>query len=427
MREARRVTLEKNTAEFEIPVTADYAPNAYCSLTLIRPAEAEAVWSAHRAIGAIVLPVERPGSRLLVAVEAPAIARPQAALDAVVTVRDETGQPARGAVTVMAVDEAICMLTAFATPDPDRVFAAQRALGVAPFDLYAELMPVTDEQTETVPAAGGDGDAALRRRLNPIKANRFKPVALWRAAVPLDTNGQARVKMDLPEFNGELRLMAVAYGAAQAGATSMPVKVKRDLVVQPALPRFLAIGDRCEAAVALYNEGAAPVAAKVRATCGGPLRAETPEQIVEIPAGGSATAALPLTAGRGRARRCARSKSRPARIPSATRSSWRSGRRRAPAWRRFPACWRPAKARRWSRRRVGCRSRWRSRAFCRRCLRRSWARRWITSCIIRMAAWSRPCRARSRCFMRANGRRACCRAAGPSATWRRSYRRRSGA
>lgn len=299
VRAARRVTLEKNTAEFEVPVTADYAPNAYCSLTLIRPAEAEEVWSAHRAIGAIALPVEWPGSRLAVAVDAPAVARPQAALEAVVTVRDEAGRPARGAVTVMAVDEAICMLTAFATPDPDRVFSAQRALGVAPFDLYAELMPVTDEQTETVPAAGGDGDAALRRRLNPIKANRFKPVALWQAAVPLDTNGQAQVKIDLPEFNGELRLMAVAYGAAQAGATSTPVKVKRDLVVQSSLPRFLAIGDRCEAAVALYNEGAAPVAAKVRVTCGGPLRAETAEQIVEIPAGGSATAALPLTAGPG--------------------------------------------------------------------------------------------------------------------------------
>ena len=299
VREARTVTLEKNTAEFEMPVMADYAPNAYCSLTLIRPAAAEEVWSAHRAVGAIALPVERPGSRLQVALEAPAVARPQAALDVVATVRDEAGNPARGAVTVMAVDEAICMLTAFATPDPERTFAAQRALGVSPFDLYAELMPVIDEQTETVPAAGGDGEDALRRRLNPIKANRFKPVALWRAAVPLDTNGQATVRVVLPEFNGELRLMAVAYDATHTGSTSMPVKVKRDLVVQPALPRFLAIGDRCEAAVALYNEGKAPVAAKVRATCGGPLRAETAEQTVALSAGGSATVALPLSAGPG--------------------------------------------------------------------------------------------------------------------------------
>ncbi len=299
VREARVVALEKNTAEFEVPVTADYAPNAYCSLTLIRPAQAEAVWSAHRALGAIALPVVRPASHLQVAIEASAAARPQETFRGTVTVRDAQGNPARGAVTVLAVDEAICMLTAFETPDPARVFEAQRALGVLPYDLYAELMPVTEEQMEGVPTPGGDGEDALRRRLNPIKANRFKPVALWQAALPLDTNGQASVQLDLPEFNGELRLMAVAYNAAQTGSTSTPVKVKRDLVVQSSLPRFLAIGDRCEATAVLYNEGAAPLAVKIRATCGGPLRAETAEQAVEIPAGGSASVALPLVAGPG--------------------------------------------------------------------------------------------------------------------------------
>ena len=299
VREARVVTLEKNTAEFDVPVTEDCAPNAWCTLTLIRPAQAEAVWSAHRAIGAVALEVERPASRLQVALETPAVARPQAPFAATVTVRDAEGRPAAGAVTVMAVDEAICMLTGFATPDPAEVFMARRWLGVSPYDLYADLMPVTEDQLESVPKAGGDGEDGLRRRLNPIKANRFKPVALWQAALPLDTNGQAAVKLDLPEFNGELRFMAVAYNAAQTGATSTPVKVKRDLIVQSSLPRFLAIGDRCEAAVVLYNESGAALQATVRATCGGPLRAETAEQKVDVPAGGSANVTLPLVAGPG--------------------------------------------------------------------------------------------------------------------------------
>ncbi len=299
VREARVIVLEKNTAEIEIPVAESYAPNAYCALTLIRPAVAEEVWSAHRAIGAIALPVERPGRRLHVTLETPAVARPQAPLALVATVRDEAGHPAQGAVTVMAVDEAICMLTDFTAPDPAAVFAAQRALGVEACDLYAELMPVTEETVEDVPAPGGDGGDVLPRRLNPIKANRFKPVALWQAALALDTNGQAAVRLDLPEFNGELRLMAVAYDDARIGATSTPVKVKRDLVVQTALPRFLAIGDQCTALVSLYNESAAPLAAQVRATCGGPLRTDAAEQAVAIPAGGSVPVELPLAAGPG--------------------------------------------------------------------------------------------------------------------------------
>ena len=299
VQEARVVTLEKNTTEIEVPVAEAYAPNAYCTLTLIRPAQAEAVWSAHRAIGVLALPVDRPGHGLRVALDAPASARPQARLSGTVTVRDEEGRPAQGRVTVMAVDEAICMLTAFETPDPAKTFRAPRALGVTPFDLYSELMPVTEEQVEVAPAPGGDGEDGLRRRLNPIKANRFKPVALWQAALPLDPNGQAEIQMDLPEFSGELRLMAVAYNAAQTGSTSMPVKVKRDLVVQPALPRFLAIGDACEASVALHNTGGQPRTATVRATCGGPLRADVAEQRIELSAGGSARVALPLVAGPG--------------------------------------------------------------------------------------------------------------------------------
>ena len=299
VREARVVTLEKNTAEFEVPVTEDYAPNAWCALTLIRPAQAEAVWSVHRAVGAIALPVDRPGGRLQVDLRAPDVTRPQAKFNTVVTVRDAQGNPAQGAVTILAVDEAICMLTAFATPDPAEVFMARRGLGITPYDLYAELMPVTEDQLENVPKPGGDGEDGLRRRLNPIKANRFKPVALWQAAVPLDTNGQAAVWMDVPEFNGELRLMAVAYNETQTGSTSTPMKVKRDLVVQTSLPRFLAIGDRCEATAVFYNESGAALQATVRATCGGPLRAETAEQKIAVPAGGSANVTVPLVAGPG--------------------------------------------------------------------------------------------------------------------------------
>jgi len=297
--ESRVVMLEKNTAEIEIPVKAAYAPNVYCTLTLIRPATAEAVWSAHRAIGALALPVERPGHHLKLELSAPGVVRPKTPLAVTVAARDEQGNPVSGAVTVMAVDEAICMLTDFKTPDPATIFEAQRALGVEGFDLYSELMPVTEEQMEASPLPGGGHAGTIRRRLNPIKADRFKPVALWKSAVVLGSNGQATVRLDLPEFSGELRLMAVAYNAERTGSADASVQVKRDLIVQPSLPRFLAIGDACDASVMLYNESGAPMTATVLVTCGGPLRAETAKQTVELPAGGSSRVVVPLAAGPG--------------------------------------------------------------------------------------------------------------------------------
>jgi len=297
--ESRVVHLEKNTAEFEVPVKAAYAPNAYCTLTLIRPATAEALWSAHRAIGALLLPVERPAHQLQMELSAPAVTRPQAQLSTTVTVHDAQGNPVAGAVTLMAVDEAICMLTDYATPDPLKIFNAQRALAVGACDLYSELMPVTEDLLEGVPLPGGGAAGHLRRRLNPIKANRFKPVALWKSAVKIGTNGQATINLDLPEFSGELRLMAVAYNSEQIGSADAGVLVKRDLIVQPSLPRFLAMGDTCEAVVMLYNESGAPLTAQARVTCGGPLRAEEADQKIELPKGGSTRVVIPLIAGPG--------------------------------------------------------------------------------------------------------------------------------
>ena len=299
IREVRALVLEKNTAEIEIAVEEAYAPNVHCSLTLIRPARAEATWSAHRASGSVPLRVDRPNRALRAEIAAPATARPRAALEGEVAVVDEDGLPAKGFATVFAVDEAICMLTDHQTPDPGKTFAAQRALGVAAYDLYADLMPISEDEPETTPSAGGDGEDAIRKRLNPIKANRFRPLALWKASLPLDEGGRAKFRMELPEFSGELRLMAVAYNETQTGSAEKRTQVRRDLVVQPALPRFLAIGDECLGALALHNAGDKPIAAKVRATCGGPLRTEYAGGEVEIPAGGGARIELPLVAGPG--------------------------------------------------------------------------------------------------------------------------------
>ncbi len=294
--ESRLLTLEKNTAETEIEVRPEFSPNVYCSVTLIRPAVAESVWTAHRAAGVVPLKVIPPGRKLEVAIDAPATNRPQSKLIAKLHLRDEKGAPADGDVTVMAVDEAICMLTAFESPDPFKWFLEQRRLGVDLRDLYSELMPVIDDfAAETKSHIGGDEGSALRRRLNPIKANRFKPVSLWSSEVHT-TNGEADVSFDVPEFTGELRLMAVACNKSQTGSAHESVKVKRPLVVQPSLPRFLAPGDSCAMNVEIFNESSSTVPVNLRVTCEGPLSAGKPETTATVLAGKSQSLEIPVKA-----------------------------------------------------------------------------------------------------------------------------------
>ncbi|MBI5367047.1 MAG: hypothetical protein HZA54_08415, partial [Planctomycetes bacterium] len=264
---ARCVTLDDRTARLEVPVSGEQWPNAYCALHLIRATGPETPWLPHRAYGVTPIRLETAGRRLAVAFDAPAEIRPGTRLEVPVLVTGADGAPAAGAeITVAAVDEGICSLTGFVTPDPLAFFGAQRALGVRAHDLYAFLMPELEPPAEAAPArAGGDGgdeedeggSAPLEaRHLNPVRAERFRPVALWQGRLTTDAAGRATASFAVPEFTGRLRLMAVAVAARGFGSAEAGVLVRRPLVVKSGLPRFLAPGDEFVLPVAVWTRAA---------------------------------------------------------------------------------------------------------------------------------------------------------------------------
>jgi alpha-2-macroglobulin len=301
--QSRVILLEKNTAEVDVEVKDSYVPNVHCTVSVIRPAVAEAVWKGHRAFGSVPLRISPRNHRINVALETPPTMLPQSKLKTRILLTDDAGQPVDGEVTLIAVDEAICMLTSLKTPSPLNWLYELRRLGVDSHDVYSELMEVLDESVlakKSHPGGGSDEEASeserLTKRLNPIKANRFKPVSLWASRIAV-TNGVAEVEMEVPEFTGELRVMAIACNARQLGSAQGLVKVKRPLIVQPSLPRFLAPGDEFLMDVTVFNEMGEDITAKLQVTCGGPLSTKVNEQNIEIKKGASASVSVPMTAG----------------------------------------------------------------------------------------------------------------------------------
>ena len=296
---ARRLVLAENTAEIELDVGADWAPSVHARVSVIRPAApGDSAWMGYRAHGSAILRVDRPERRLGVEVTAPAVVRPRSPLEVEIAVTGPDGAPAAGGeVTLFAVDEAICTLTGHESPDPLARFNELRADATRLYDLYADIIEPEPETPDTVSAPGGDGAASLRKRLNPVRANRYVPLAFWRPRITLGEDGRARAVIELPEFSGEVRLMAVACTREALGAADAAVKVRRDLVVQPALPRFLAPGDECVLSVPLHNLSAVPMDVRVRVTCGDPLSCAEPERTVTLPAGADTLLAFPLAAG----------------------------------------------------------------------------------------------------------------------------------
>ncbi len=297
--ERRLIRLSGKSTTVDVPLSADAVPSALCSIALIRPAVAEGTWSAHRAIGSTVLRVAPNGRRLSLELAQPEVVKPQTSFPVRITVRNEGGQPVAGAaVVLMAVDEAICMLTDHETPDPLAWFLAPRDTSIVAHDLFSDLMPIVEDEIGGAAShIAGDASSALRRRLNPIRARRFQPLALWYSKLETDSAGVIATNVALPEFTGEIRLMAVAWNASDAGSADAAVKVRRDVVVETSLPRFLAPGDQVRSKVRLYNTTDSAKQIVLRMTTGGPLTLEDPVREIALPAGGTVEQIFDLVAG----------------------------------------------------------------------------------------------------------------------------------
>ena len=68
-------------------------------------------------------------------------------------------------------------------------------------------------------------------------------MAVFRGPVEVGTDGVARVEVPVGNFNGTVRLMAVAWTPAGVGQATRDVVVRDPVVLTASLPRFLAPGD----------------------------------------------------------------------------------------------------------------------------------------------------------------------------------------
>ncbi len=81
----------------------------------------------------------------------------------------------------------------------------------------------------------------------------------------------ANIPLDLPDFNGQVRLMAVAWQANRVGSANIDMIVRDALIAEPLLPRFLAPGDETRLAILLQNLDLPAGPATVKLSLEGPL------------------------------------------------------------------------------------------------------------------------------------------------------------
>jgi uncharacterized protein YfaS (alpha-2-macroglobulin family) len=283
----------KPGAVFEIPVTKDWERHdVYVTALVFRGGSAIEKITPARAVGEAYVTMDRSDRKIDVAVEAPQQMKPET--DLPVTVKAPALAGKKAYVTVSAVDVGILNITRFARPDANAWFFAQRALGVDAYDLYGRVIESYDGGTAKLRYGGDMALAALPQARRPTA--KVLTVDLFSGAVLLDAKGEAKVSLRMPDFNGTVRVTALAFGEDRYGGADTETIVRAPLVAEISTPRVMAPGDAAQLTLDLQNFSGGEREFDVKVTADKPLAVAQGVRKVKLADSAKTTLNFPLTA-----------------------------------------------------------------------------------------------------------------------------------
>ncbi len=282
-----RMKVAKKGREIIIDTDASWGAGFYVLATVVTPRDPGDRPVPRRAMAVTYVPFDMSARKLEVAIDDPEVFRPRQKLDLPITVKGATSG-AKVMMTVSAVDEGILRLTKFKSPDPVDYYYGKKRLGVDIRDDYGRIL-----HANLGAAARFGGDQLGGEGLTVVPT---KSVALFTGVLTVGANGKVIAPIEVPDFNGELRVMAVAWSKDKIGAGAEPMTV-RDLVpAELTLPRFLAPGDKATATLLIDNVDGAAGDYKVTLTGKSPVGLEATQNFT-LAKGEKQTAEFPIETG----------------------------------------------------------------------------------------------------------------------------------
>lgn len=243
----QEVAIAKGNNEVEIAVAETWGPGVYVTAMLYRPMIEAEMRMPGRAIGVTWLAVDQSSRQLKIAMTVPDKVKSAAKISVPVKVDGlKAGEEAR--VTVAAVDLGILNLTRFEAPAPEAWFNAQQKLSFEIRDFYGRLIDGMRAERGKL-KSGGDGSGPVMQG-NPTVET---VVSLFSGIVRVASDGTATVDFELPDFNGTVRLMAVAWSGDKVGHAQADMIVRDAVAMTVSAPRFLTLGDDVDLGFDVHN------------------------------------------------------------------------------------------------------------------------------------------------------------------------------
>lgn len=248
-----------NTTE-SIEVTKEMMPNAYVVVTLLQPYEHSKNDMPIRLYGVVPIMVSSKESRLEPEIISQNEFKPMTKCE--VRVKEKNGR--KMAYTLAIVDEGLLDLTRFKTPDVWAAFNAKEALGLRMWDLYGNICGAFGGRISQQFSVGGD-EGLNRGKIANI--NRFAPVVYYKGPFVLEAGDENKHFVDIPNYNGRVRIMAVATDGEAYGSSDKSVMVRSSVMVVGTMPRQIGASEEMTVAATVFATDKSVKNVKVALNC----------------------------------------------------------------------------------------------------------------------------------------------------------------
>jgi alpha-2-macroglobulin len=252
--------VEGSAPEIRIPVLEEYLPNVYCSVLLLHgrvpagrhPSEITDVGKPSFKIGYINIPVDAGSRHLTLDISTDRTSyRPGDEVTIELTVGNAEANPVAAKVALSVADASVLQLINYRLPDPFDIFYGPQSLSIKTSNILSHLVEQRSYGEKGEDEGGGGGIESLADM--EVRGN-FRFTAYWNPSIVTDNQGKASITFTLPDNLTEFIVMAVGHTAESSfGYGESAFTVTKDLLLQPALPRFVRIGDRFEGGVTVTN------------------------------------------------------------------------------------------------------------------------------------------------------------------------------
>lgn len=238
------VDITQSIYEYQFPITSDYVPNVYASVTLLSP-------GPEVKFGQVQFTVDKKEKELTIGIHPDKSSYlPGEKVNLTITTTDAQNHPVPADVSIAVADVSVLALAGNPKKDPLVFFYGGFPLAVTAETNIKNLLEETPIPTGT---KGGDGgspaDLATRKR------GEFKDTAFWQADVITNAQGVANVSFTLPDNLTKWQVESVGITKdTKLGVQYQEIVAQKDVMTVPIAPRFAVSGDEFMIGAKIFNQ-----------------------------------------------------------------------------------------------------------------------------------------------------------------------------